>query len=64
MGDVHVPGASRGIILGLTLELTLTLCLSAQVFPVGVSPCLSDYMLNETNQAIQGLVNNNLNVNR
>ena len=50
--------------LGLTLELTHSLCLSAQVFPVGISPRLSDYILNETNQAIQSLVNNNLNVNR
>lgn len=50
--------------LGLTLELTHSLCLSAQVFPVGISPRLSDYILNETNQAIQSLVNNNLNANR
>lgn len=51
MGDMPVPGTHPG-----THSLS---ALSAQVFPVGISPRLSDYILNETNQAIQSLVNNN-----
>lgn len=74
----HVPLGS-GVIessgsggKGLALRLrfvtargsTSSLRLSAQVFPVGVSTCLSDYVLTETIQGIQGLVNRNLNAKK